>query len=138
MVTEPPSPTPPTSLQPAPAVCLPSPRLGLAVSRVAHVKLRMCSASPCSRSCHRATSARTRVRLRAVRRRYSVHARLPLVYPPSTPRLPLVYPPCAFASLASPSPVHRALNHRVPFARVARDVRTCRCALLCTLIVRLT
>jgi hypothetical protein len=93
MVTEPPSPTPPTSLQPAPAVCLPSPRLGLAVSRVAHVKLRMCSASPCSRSCHRATSARTRVRLRAVRRRYSVHARLPLVYPPSTPRLPLVYPP---------------------------------------------
>jgi hypothetical protein len=87
MVTEPPSLTPLTSLQPAPAVRLPSPRLGLAVSRVAHVKLRVCSASPCSRSRHRATSARTRVRLRLVRRRDSVHTRLPLVYPSSTPHV---------------------------------------------------
>jgi hypothetical protein len=89
-VAEPPSPTPPTSLQPAPAVSLPSSRLGFAVSRVAHVKSRVRSASPCSRSRRRATSARTRVRLRALRRRDSVHARLPLVYPPHRP---LVYPP---------------------------------------------
>jgi hypothetical protein len=84
-VAEPPSPTPLTSLQPAPTVRLPSPCLGLAVSRVVHVKSRVRSASPCSRSRRRATSARTRVRLCAVRRRDSVHARLPLVYPPPPP-----------------------------------------------------
>jgi hypothetical protein len=111
-VAEPPSPTPPTSLQPAPAVCLPSPRLGLAVSRVMQVKSRVRSASSCSRNRHRATIAHTPVHLRAVRRRDSIHARLP----PSTPRLPPP-PPCAFASLASPSPAHHALNRRVPFAR---------------------
>jgi hypothetical protein len=76
----------------------------------------MRSASPCSRSRHRATSARACVRLRAVRRRDSVYVRLPLVYPSSTPRLPPVYPPCAFASLAIAA--HRTLNRRVLFARV--------------------
>jgi hypothetical protein len=72
----------------------------------------------------RATSARTRVRLRAVRRQDSVYVRLPLVYPQSTPRLPLVYPPPRVHSCRSPSPAHRALNRHVPFARVARAVRT--------------
>jgi hypothetical protein len=72
-VTESPSPTPPTSLQPAPAVRLPSPCLELTVSRVAHVKSRVRSASPCSRSRHRATGARACVRLRAVRRRDPVY-----------------------------------------------------------------
>jgi hypothetical protein len=76
-VAEPPSPTPPMSLQPAPVVSLPSPCLGFAVSRVAYVKSRVRSASPCSHSRRRATSARTRVRLRAVRRRDSVYPRLP-------------------------------------------------------------
>jgi hypothetical protein len=135
-VAEPPSLTPLTSLQPAQAVRLPSPRLRLAVSRDVHVKSRVHSASPCSRSRRRATSARTRVRLRAVRRRDSVHARLPS----STPCLPLVYPSSTphVHSRRSPSPAHRALNRRVPFARVVRAVRTHRRALLCTLIVRLT
>jgi hypothetical protein len=124
-VAEPPSPTPPTSLQPAPAVSLPSPRLGLVVSRVAHVKSRVRSASPCSRSRRRATIAHTRVRLRAVRRRDSVHA------PPRCCRLPSSTPACAFASLASPSPAHRALKS-------SRAVRTRRRALHRTLIIRLT
>jgi hypothetical protein len=103
------------SLQPAPVVRLPSPCLGLAVSRVVHVKSRVRSASPCSRSRHRATSARARVRLRAVRRRDLVYPSLPLVYPPSTPRV---------HSRRLPSPAHRTLNRRVLFARVARAVRT--------------
>jgi hypothetical protein len=73
MVTEPPSPTPPTFLQLAPAVRLPSPCLGLTNSRVAHVKSRARSASQCSRSRHRATSVRASVLLRAVRRRDLVY-----------------------------------------------------------------
>jgi hypothetical protein len=117
MVTEPPSPTPPVSLQPTPSVRPPSPRLGLAVSHIVHVKSRARSASLCSRSRHRTTSARARVRLRAVRQRDSVYARLPPIYPSSTPRV---------CSCRSPSPAHRALNRRVLFARVARAVRTCR------------
>jgi hypothetical protein len=124
MVTEPPSPTPPVSLQPASSVRPPSPCLGLTVSRVAHVKSRARSASPCSRSRHHATSARACVRLRAVRRRDPVYPsstprRLPStpIYPSSNPRV---------RSCRSPSPAHRALNRRVLFARVARAVRTCR------------
>jgi hypothetical protein len=73
MATESPSPTPPVSLQPAPSVHPPSPCLGLTNSRVAHVKSRVRNASQCSRSHHRATSARARVRLRAVRRRDLVY-----------------------------------------------------------------
>jgi hypothetical protein len=130
MVAEPPSPTPSTSLQPAPAVSLPSPRLGLAVSHVVHVKSRVRSASPCYRS-HvvQLVHALEFAYARCVDGTPST-----LVYRSSTPRLP----PCALASLASPSPTHRALNHRVPFARVARAVRTRRRALQCTLIIRLT
>jgi hypothetical protein len=115
MVTELPSPTPPMSLQPAPVVRLPSPCLGLAISHVVHVKSRVCSASPCSRSRHRATSARTRVRLRAVRRRDSVYVRLPPRLRPSTPRLP----PCAFVSLA----IARAPRHRLLIAFCSRALR---------------
>jgi hypothetical protein len=116
MVAEPPSPTPLMSLQPAPVIRLPSSCLELAVSRVVHVKSRVRSASPCSRSRHRATSARACVRLRAMRRRDSVYARLPPpVYPSSTP--------CVY-SCRSPSPTRRALNCHVLFARVARAVRT--------------
>jgi hypothetical protein len=109
-VAEPPSPTPPTSLQPAPAVSLPSPRLGLAVSRVAHVKSRVRSASPCSRSRRRATIARTRVLLPLEVVVFPPPPRLPSSTPP--PRLPSSTPPppCAFVSLASPSPAHRALK----------------------------
>jgi hypothetical protein len=73
MATESPSPTPPVSLQPAPSVRPPSPCLGLTNSRVAHVKSHVRSASQCSRSRHRTTSARARVRLRAVRRRNLVY-----------------------------------------------------------------
>jgi hypothetical protein len=116
MMTEPLSPTPLVSLQPAPSVRPPSPRLGLAVSRVVHVKSRARSASPCSRSRHRATSACALIRLRAVRRRDSVYARLPPVYV----RLPPVYPSSTprVRSCRSPSPAHRTLNRRVLFARV--------------------
>jgi hypothetical protein len=122
-VAEPPSPTLPTSLQPAPAVSLPSPRPGLAVSRVAHVKSHVRSASPCSRSRRCATIARTRVRLRAVRRRDFVHApprccRLPPVYP----RLPPVCIRVARLAIARASRVKivacRSRALRVPFARV--------------------
>jgi hypothetical protein len=129
MVTELPSPTPPMSLQPAPVVRLPSPCLRLAVSHVVHVKIARAQRLAVPSQPRRATSARTRVLLRAVRRRDSVYARLPPVYPSSTPRV---------HSCRSPSPAHRALNRRVPFARVARAVRTCCRALLCTLIIRLT
>jgi hypothetical protein len=117
MVTEPPSPTPPVSLQPAPSVRPPSSCLGLTNSRVAHVKSRVRSASPCSRSRHRATSARACVRLRAMRRRDPVYVHLPPVYPSSNPRV---------RSYRSPPPARRAINRRVLFARVARAVRTCR------------
>jgi hypothetical protein len=112
MVTEPPSPTPPVSLQPAPSVRPPSPRLGLAVSRVVHVKSRARSASPCYRS-------RVAQLVRALEFAYAQcvdGTPSTFVYPPSTPRLP----PCAFVSLA----IARASNRRVLFARVARAVRT--------------
>jgi hypothetical protein len=109
MVTESPSPTLPTSLQPTPAVRLPSPCLVLTVSRVAHVKSRVRSASLCSCSRHRATGARACVCLRAVRR-------WDPVYPSSNPRV---------RSCRSPPPARRAINRRVLFARVARAVRTC-------------
>jgi hypothetical protein len=112
------------SLQPAPAVRLPLPHLGLAVSHVVHVKSSVRSASPCHRS-------------RVVQ---LVHA---LAFAcaqcvdgtPSTlvyPRLPLVYPlPCAFASLA----IAIARASRI---KSSRAVRTRRRALQCTLIIRLT
>jgi hypothetical protein len=139
MVTELPSLTPPTSLQPAPAIRLPSLRLGLAVSRVVHVKSRVRSASPCYRS----------------RVAQLVHALAfacaqcvdgtpsTLVYSPSTFVYPLVYvrlppPPPRVHSCRSPSPARRTLYRRVLFARVACAVRTHRRALLCTLIIRLT
>jgi hypothetical protein len=125
-------PTPPMSLQPAPVVRLPSPCLGLAVSRVVHVKSRARSASSCSRTRHRATSARARVRLRTVRRRDSVYARLA----PPPPRLPLVYPPCALVSLA----IARA--SRIKSSRAVRACCACRShassCVLRTLIIRLT
>jgi hypothetical protein len=128
-VAEPLSPTLLTSLQSAPAVRLASPCLGLAVSRVVHVKSRVRSASPCYRS-------RVVQLVHALEFAYAQcvdGTPSTLVYPSSTP-----HPPCAFASLASPSPAHCALNRRVPFARVAHAVRTHRRALLCTLIIRLT
>jgi hypothetical protein len=92
MVTEPPSPTPPVSLQPAPSVRPPSPRLGLAVSRVVHVKSRARSASPCYRS---------RV-AQLVRTLEFAYAQCVDGTPStsSTPRLPLVYPPNPLVSLA--------------------------------------
>jgi hypothetical protein len=46
-------------------------------------------------------------------------SRLPLVYPPEPSRLPPRVHSCR-----SPSSAHRALNRHVPFARVARAVRT--------------
>jgi hypothetical protein len=136
MVTESPSSTPPTSLQPAPAVRLPSPRLGLAVSCVVHVKSRVLSASPCYRS----------------RVAQLVHALAfacaqcvdgtpsTLVYSPSTFVYPLVYvhlpppPPPVCIRVARHRP--RAAHYIV--ARVAHAVRTHRRALLSTLIIRLT
>jgi hypothetical protein len=84
MVTEPPSPTPSVSLQPASSVRPPSPYLRLTVSRVVHVKSRARGASPCSRSRHRATS------VRAVRRRDPVYPSSTPRRLPSTPSLPLV------------------------------------------------
>jgi hypothetical protein len=104
------------SLQPAPGVRLPLPCLGLAASHVAHVKSRVRSASPCYR---------TRV-VQLVHALEFAYAQCvdgtpsTLVYPPPprlppcTPRLP---PPCVH-SRRSPSPAHRALNHRVPLAHV--------------------
>jgi hypothetical protein len=126
MVIESPSPTPSMSLQPAPVVRLPSPCFGLAVSRVVHVKSRARSALPCSRSRHRATSARACVRLRAVRRRDSVYARLP-------PRLP---PLCALVSLAI-ARASRLKSPRTVRARCACCSYASSCVLR-TLIIRLT
>jgi hypothetical protein len=132
-VAEPSSQTPLTSLELAPAVRLPSPRLGLAVSHVVHVKSRVRSASPCYRS-------RVVQLVHALKFAYAQcvdGTPSNLVYPLSTPRLPPP-PPCAFATLASPSPAHYALNRRVPFTHIAHAVHThCR-ALLWTLIIRLT
>jgi hypothetical protein len=130
MVAEPPSPTPLMSLQPAPVIRLPSSCLELAVSRVVHVKSRVRSASPCSRSRHRATSARACVRLRAMRRRDSVYARLP------PPRLPLVYPVCVLVSLAIAHASRIKLSCAVR-ARCACCSHASSCVLL-TLIIRLT
>jgi hypothetical protein len=116
MVTEPPSLTPPVSLQPAPSVRSPSPRLGLAVSRVVHVKSRARSASPCYRS----RVAQLVCALAFACAQYVDGTPSTFVYPPpprlrsSTPRLP----PPRVRSCRSPSPAHRALNHRVLFARV--------------------
>jgi hypothetical protein len=124
-------PTPPMSLQPAPVVRLPSLCLELTVSRVVHIKSRVRSASPCSRSRHRATRARARIRLRAVRRWDSVYARLP---PP--PRLPLVYPPCALVSLAI-TRASRIKSSRAVRARCACRSHASSCVLR-TLIIRLT
>jgi hypothetical protein len=65
-------------------------------------------------------------RAHAARRQGPDDVRLPLVYPPEPARLPPVYPSSTprVHSCRSPSPAHRALNRRVPFARVARVVRT--------------
>jgi hypothetical protein len=115
-VAELPSPTPPMSLQPAPAVRLPSPCLGLAVSRVAHVKLRVCSASPCSRS-------RVVQLVRALAfacAQYVDGTSSTLVYP-------LVYPPCAFASLAT-ARASRIKSSRVVRARCAYHSHVSSCA----------
>jgi hypothetical protein len=111
------------SLQPAPAVRLPSPRLGLAVSRVVHVKSRVRSASPCHRSRGvQLVHALTFACVQCVDGTLST-----LVYPPppppSTPRLRP--PPPRVHSRRSPSPAHRALNHRVPFARVVVRFSAC-------------
>jgi hypothetical protein len=114
MVTEPPSPTPPVSLQPAPSVRPPSPRLGLAVSRVVHVKSRVRSASPCYRS-------RVAQLVRTLEFAYAQcvdGTPSMLVYPLYPSSTPHVH------SCRSPSPAHRALNRCVLFARVARVVRT--------------
>jgi hypothetical protein len=98
MVTEPPSPIPPVSLQPAPSVHPPSPCLGLTDSRVAHIKPRMRSASPCYRS-----RVAQLVRVLAFAYAQCVDGTS------STPRV---------RSCRSPSPAHRTLNRRVLFARV--------------------
>jgi hypothetical protein len=116
MVTEPPSPTPPVSLQPAPSVRPPSPRLGLAVSRVVHVKSRARSASPCYRS-------RVAQLVRTLEFAYAQCV-------DGTPSTSSTPPPCVH-SYRSPSPAHRALNRHVPFAHVSSCV-------LRTLIIRLT
>jgi hypothetical protein len=92
-------------------------RLGPAASRVVHVKSRARSASPCYRS-------RVVQLVHALEFAYAqcvdgtlstlVYARLPPRLPPVYPSSTPPPPPCAFASLATA----RALNHRVPFARV--------------------
>jgi hypothetical protein len=93
-------PTPPMSLQPAPVVRLPSPCLGLAVSRDVHIKSRVRSALPCYRS-----RVAPLVRALAFACAQCVDGTLSTV----------VYPPRVH-SCRSPSPAHHALNHRVPFA----------------------
>jgi hypothetical protein len=127
-VAEPPSPT--TSLQPAPAVSLPLPRLGFAVSCVAHVKSRVRSASPCSRSRRCATIAYSRSLTRSASTGLRPRSSTPCL-PSSTPRIPSSTPPppCAFASLASPSPAHRALkSSRAVRARCACRSHASSCA----------
>jgi hypothetical protein len=94
-VAEPSSQTPLTSLELAPAVRLPSPRLGLAVSHVVHVKSRVRSASPCYRS-------RVVQLVHALKFAYAQcvdGTPSNLVYPLSTPRLP---PPPRVHSRRSP------------------------------------
>jgi hypothetical protein len=126
-------PTPPMSLQPAPVVRLPSSCLGLAVSRVVHVKSRVRSASPCHRS-------------RVVQ---LVHALAfacaqcvdgtpsTFVYPLVYVRLPLVYP--HVHSCRSPSPARRDIvcSSRSVRARCACCSHVSSCVLH-TLIIRLT
>jgi hypothetical protein len=125
MVTEPPSPTPPVSLQPAPSVRPPSPCLGLTVSRVAHVKSRAQRLAVLSQPSSRNWCAR----LRSLARSASTGLRLPLVYPTSTPRLPPVSLAIARTS--------RIKSSRAVRARCACCSHVSSCVLR-TLIIRLT
>jgi hypothetical protein len=99
-------------------VRLPSPCLELTVSRVAHVKSRVRSASPCSRSRHRATSARACAQCVDGTPSTSV-------YPSSTPRLPPVYPP------STPVCIRVACHRHASHIKSSRAVRTrCRAPFL--------
>jgi hypothetical protein len=121
MVAEPPSPTPLTSLQPARAVSLPSPRLGLAVSHVMHVKSRVHIASPCYRS---------RV-VQLVNELKFAYARCvdgtpsTLVYRSSTPRLP---PVCIRVARLAIARASRIKSSRAVRARCACCSHASSCA----------
>jgi hypothetical protein len=125
MVTEPLSPIPPVSLQPAPSVRPPSSCLGLTDSRVAHVKSRVRSASPCYRS-----RVAQLVRVLAFACAQCVDGTSSIL------RLPLIYPPCAFVSLAI-APASRIKSSCAVRARCACCSHVSSCVLH-TLIIRLT